>query len=288
MIVRPLGSTGLSVSALGFGAGAIGREDVDEGRVERLLATAVEAGVTLFDAARSYGRAEARLGRCLRGRRSQVVLSTKGGYGVEGVADWTGDCIRLGIDRALVELGTHWIDVFHLHSCPREVASRPDILQAMADARRAGKIRVAGYAGDGEALAWAVESGQFGAVECSLNLLDQANAAAVARAVERGMGVIAKRPLANTAWTLREPPLAPDTRTYWERAQQLGVTPELSTALRFSAFFPGVASAIVGCSRSEHLQENLAAFGEGPLSEAALASWRARFQQLGGRWSAVV
>ena len=100
MELRPLGKTGFSVSALGLGAGRIGGPETSEADVDRLVGGALDAGVTLIDTARSYGLSEERLGRALAGRRERVVLSTKVGYGVPGVPDWTARCITDGVDAA--------------------------------------------------------------------------------------------------------------------------------------------------------------------------------------------
>jgi aryl-alcohol dehydrogenase-like predicted oxidoreductase len=289
---RRLGNTGLEVSALGLGAGQLGQAELDPAGVERCLATAVEAGINLFDAARSYGAAEERLGHFLRERRKDVVLSTKGGYGVENVPDWTGPCISQGVDRALTAFGTDWIDVFHLHSCPLAVAQRDDILSALEGARAQGKIRVAGYAGEGEALAWAVESGYFGAIECSVNIVDQVNAPLVLKAAERGVGVIAKRPLANAVWRHPHRPDAPDAGEYWSRFQTLtldtGGLDWAEVALRFSAHLPGVSGAIVGTASSLNVTRNSAALQRGPLGPELLAGLLRHFETAGRLWAGVI
>jgi aryl-alcohol dehydrogenase-like predicted oxidoreductase len=121
---RPLGSTGLRASILGFGAGHIGGEDLPDGEAGRILNEALDLGITFFDTARSYGLSEERIGRHLSHRRGEYVLSTKGGYGVDGLADWTEQAIARGIDEALVRLRTDVIDVFHLHSCDAHVFPR--------------------------------------------------------------------------------------------------------------------------------------------------------------------
>jgi aryl-alcohol dehydrogenase-like predicted oxidoreductase len=291
-VLRSLGNSGLRVSALGFGAGQIGRDDLDDEAAKDCLRAAVEAGITLFDAARSYGRAEERLGHFFAGRRKDFVLSTKGGYGVEGVSDWTGPCLEQGIERALRALRTDWIDVFHLHSCPLPVAQRGDILEALERARSAGKIRVAGYAGEGDALDWAVDSGLFGVVECSVNLVDQANLALVLRASHRGVGVIAKRPLANAVWRHPAKPEAPDAAEYWWRFQQLGLERGASDwaelALRFSAHAPGVSSAIVGTASTASVERNRAAVEKGPLDPQSAAGLRRQFEAAGRGWPGVI
>src|SRR5262245_33594021 len=93
---RPLGSSGLSVSILGLGGGHIGG-DMEEAEVEALLHEGLDRGVNLVDTAPSYGRSEERIGRLLHHRRDEVVLSTKGGYGVPGVQDWTAQALTQGI-----------------------------------------------------------------------------------------------------------------------------------------------------------------------------------------------
>ena len=166
--------------------------------------------MTLVDAARSYGLAEERIGRHLARHRSEVVLSTKVGYGVDGVADWTGPCVAVGIDEALRRLRSDWLDIVHLHSCPVETLRRGDVLAALLDAVVAGKVRVAAYSGEGEALAWAVASGAFDAVQSSVNLCDRASlTSAIPAARERGVAVLAKRALCNGVWRHDEPPPSP-------------------------------------------------------------------------------
>ena len=85
---RPFGATGLTVSAIGLGAGQVGERDVDGARAERLLRGAFDLGVTLVDTALSYGSSEERIGRHLADRRDVFVLSSKGGSGVDGHEDW--------------------------------------------------------------------------------------------------------------------------------------------------------------------------------------------------------
>lgn len=274
---RPLGDTGILVSALGLGCGHIGEGPQDRD-IAALLHGALDLGVTLFDVARSYGQAEEHLGRFLADRRAEVVLSTKGGYGVEGVADWTGAAISLGIERALRTLRTEVIDIFHLHSCPLAVAARAEILEALARARQEGKIRVAAYSGENEELAWAIESGCFGAVQTSVNLFDQQGLrAALPQAQQRGVGVLAKRPLGNAPWRFAARPAGHYAEEYWTRMRAMAL-PEpaaggpggqgwIDRAVRFSAYAPGVSSALLGTSRLAHLSECVAACVRGPLPQ---------------------
>ncbi|WP_235610374.1 aldo/keto reductase [Deinococcus aerius] len=293
MLQREFGTTGLRVSVLGLGAGQVGAEALPEAEAERLLHRALDLGITLIDTARGYGLSEERVGRYLASRRDEFVLSTKGGYGVEGVGDWTPGSIRLGIERALRVMRTDRIDIFHLHSCPPDTLRRDDLLAELDRARDAGLIRVAAYSGENEALAWAAESGRFGSIQTSVNLTDQWSLHHVLPgAAARGLGVIAKRPIANAAWQFSKRPVGQYAEVYWERLQTLRLDPgDLDWnefALRFSAFAPGVSSAIVGTARVENLERNVAVVEKGPLPAELLRQIEAAWAEHGQGWGGEV
>ncbi len=285
---RPFGDTGIRVSILGLGAGQIGTPAMSEHDVEALVVGALDAGVTLFDTARSYGMSERRLGRVLAPYRDRVVLSTKIGYDVPGTDDWTGACIAGGIDAALHALRADYIDIVHLHSCPLEVMVRDDIVRALDDAVRAGKVRVAAYSGDNQAVDHAVACGLFGSIQTSLNMCDQRSADTVALAARRGLGVIAKRPVANAPWRYPERPVGLEADEYWLRWRELDLSPRdvpwQELALRFAAFHPGVSSAIVGTSSLAHLRANIDAIGNGPLPPDVVGEIRSAFATVGAGW----
>ena len=287
---RPFGRTGLSVSPLGLGAGELGADELDDREAEALLRVAVDRGVTLIDTARSYGSSEARIGRFLAPVRDAVVLSTKVGYGVDGVDDWTGACVRLGVDRALGLLATDRIDIVHLHSCPIEVLERGDVIAALHDARRAGKVRCAAYSGDNEPLEWAAASGQFDSLQLSWNLCDQRAGSVIDRAHQAGLGVIAKRPLANAPWRFADRPIGHEAELYWLRWRELAFDPGELTwdelAARFAAHHAGISSAIIGTRRAAHLAHNAELVARGPLPPPVIDAMRARFQAIGADWSA--
>jgi aryl-alcohol dehydrogenase-like predicted oxidoreductase len=289
MDFREFGSTGLIVSTVGLGAGHIGSPEQDDGEVGRLLNAAADAGVTLFDTARGYGLSEERIGRHLAWRRNELVLSTKCGYGIDGTADWTYDCVAKGIDEALRRLATDRIDIMHLHSCPLHILERGEVIHALHDAINAGKVIVAAYSGEGDALDFAVNSGKFGSVQCSVNVCDQRCLdGQVKAALGNGLGVIAKRPNANAFWRFKDQPHGEYCEDYWIRARAMELDPgELGWtefALRFSAHAPGVSSVIVGTAKLRHLEENIAAVRKGPLPSGLVTELREHFKSCDMGW----
>jgi len=289
MLTRNFGTSSLQVSALGFGAGHIGYDGVTERDAHALLDRALDLGINFIDTARGYGLSEERIGRWLPAHRDEVVLSTKVGYGVEGARDWSAAAVTGGVDEALRTLGTDVLDVVFLHSCPLEVLERGEAAQALLSCVDAGKVRIPGYSGENEALAWASGAGLFGAVQSSVNLADQRSLREVLPgASRRGLGIVAKRPLANAPWRHSERPVGVYGETYWLRLRELGLEPESDdwqgTALRFSAFTPGVGTAIVGTSRTANLEAAAAAVARGPLPATERARWENAFAPHTGVW----
>jgi aryl-alcohol dehydrogenase-like predicted oxidoreductase len=291
---RPFGNTGISVPPLGFGAGGVGDPALSERDAETLLNAVLDLGIVLLDAARSYGLAEERIGRHVSRRRGEFVLSTKVGYGVPGFEDWTAACVTAGVDLALRNLATDVIDVVHLHSCPRDVLEERGVVEALVEAVEAGKVRVAAYSGDGEPLDWAISSGAFGSVQASVNLVDQHPiASALPRATGRGLGVIAKRALANAVWRSGprpgEDPAVAEYRRRWNvLGYDFGELSVEEVALRFASNLPGVHTVLVGSTDVAHLAENVAAISRGPLPEAVESGIRRRFEEVGADWPGIV
>ncbi len=293
-MTRPLGTSGIAVSTLGFGGGCIGSDALSDHDAGILLREAVDLGVTLFDTARSYGLSEERIGRHLAPVRDRVVLSTKIGYGVEGVPDWTFECVARGIHEARARLRADVIDIVHLHSCPTDVLARGEVIDALTRAADAGRIRIAAYAGDNDALSWAVESGRFASVQTSVNICDRASLGlTVPDATSRGLGVIAKRTLANACWRHGERPARDDVAIYWDRWRTLapdgaGPLPADELALRFAAFAPGVSACLVGTSSVEHLRRAIAIVERGPLDADTLGRLQNAWDSLGRAWPGIV
>jgi len=270
MQYRRFGRTGLKVSILGFGAMQIGEPTVSDDAAARMLNQVLDAGVNLIDTARGYKLSEERIGRHIAHRRDEFVLSTKCGYSIPGCKDWTGRCITRGVDEALRRMRTDRIDIMHLHSCPLETLKRGVVVDALSRVVKAGKVRVAAYSGENDARQHAIASGRFGSIQTSISICDQRvirEALPIAR--KRGLGVIAKRPMANAFWRFMRRPKGEYCEPYWERAKAMGLSPGRLAwdefALRFVAFHPGVHTCIAGTADITHLRRNIALLAKGPL-----------------------
>ncbi len=291
---RTFGSTGLLVSALGFGASEIGHTPIDEVSLARLLDMALDTGINVVDTAECYRASEADLGRVLPGRRDRLVLVSKCGHnpGMEQFDDWDPRLLEQTIDRSLRRLETDHLDVLLLHSCTTDVLQRGDVIDVVERARAAGKTRFIGYSGDSQAARYAVETGRFQVLETSVSIADQECIdLTLPLACDRHMGVIAKRSLANVAWAGIMPP---EGVVYWPRgytdsyAERLRVLDydflrrdlreAVGMALRFALGRPGVSTAIIGTRRPERLLENAAHVETGPLDPAQVAAIRARWR----------
>ncbi len=213
----------MRVSVLGFGGAEIGYEGIAAETVEKLLNSALDAGLNLIDTAECYETSEELIGQVVSHRRDEFYLSTKVGHprGV-GSEDWSPASILESIERSLSRLKTDRLDLVQLHTCSESVLKKGDAIAALQTARDRGHTRYIGYSGDSTAAKFAVESGAFDTLQTSVNIADQeAIDLTIPLARERGMGVIAKRPIANAAWRANHKPIDSYHHPYWDRLRKL-------------------------------------------------------------------
>jgi aryl-alcohol dehydrogenase-like predicted oxidoreductase len=290
---RLLGSSGIEVSCIGFGAGYIGSTNLTEQECGTLINRAIDLGMTLIDTAPGYGMSEERIGRHLAWRRKDFVLVTKCGYGVEGYQDWTPQIITAGAERALRTMNTDMIDVLLLHSCPLETLQREEIIRALEVVKHSGKVRAIGYSGENSALEYAVYAGVFDVIETSVNIFDQWSLERLLpTAHAKGLGVIAKRPLANAPWRYAQRPTGNYCEVYWERMMAMMHDVEVGEwkknvdelALRFSAYAEGVSCAITGTSSVANVERNIACVGMGALPHEIVSALRSAYRKHDDYW----
>jgi aryl-alcohol dehydrogenase-like predicted oxidoreductase len=293
-----LGRTGLTVTRIGLGLAALGRpgyinlghaadlhSDYDvaamEARGHAVLDAAWQAGVCYFDAARSYGRAEAFLASWLQARAvppGAVVVSSKWGYTY--TAGWHVEADRHEVkDHSLATLGRQWAEsrallgdylaLYQIHSATREsgVLENQEVLDELVRLRDTG-VRVGltlSGPGQGETLRRALDvtvGGQrlFNCVQATWNLLEPSAGQALARAHEAGLGVIVKEALANGRLTHRndDPSFAAKRRLLDEVSSRLGTTLD-GLALAAVLAQPWADAVLSGATSAEQLRSNVAA-----------------------------
>lgn len=169
MRYQQLGSSGLTVSAVGYGCNSFG-VTLPADKVSGVVQTAIDEGITLFDTADVYGsyagEGEELLGRALRGKRDDVIIATKFGMDTKGAngRDWgvrgSRRYINRAVDASLQRLGTDWIDLYQMHA-PDPLTPIEETLSALDDLKTAGKIR---YIGCSNFAAWQVVDAHWSAV----------------------------------------------------------------------------------------------------------------------------
>ena len=306
---RPLGASGLQVSCLGLGLAALGRpgyinqgHGADlKGRTDRpsmeansltVIEAAYQAGVTYFDAARSYGAAEAFLGTWLdqksinSGSNPEVVIGSKWGYTY--VADWKVDAPVHEVKDHSAEtfsrqyeetqqlLGDH-LNLYQIHSVTPDSPALTDAetLRRLTAYKERGLLL--GFSTSGpqqadvirQALAITTESGLlFDVVQSTWNVLEPSAGPALVEAHNAGLGVIIKEALANGRLTQRgdygealsRRPASDSTPT--ETGE--GPGPD-AIALASALAQPFVSVVLSGATNVEQLQSNLRALNAEPV-----------------------
>ena len=308
METRILGNTGLEASRLGIGLSAIGFEETFDTikTVEVVLKTALDQGITFFDTAECYFYSEEMVGQSISDRRSEFLLATKCGHPAglqesgEYDIDWSIEGILLTLDRSLKRLKTDYVDLLQLHSCGVEVLEQGEVIAALTKARDAGKTRFIGYSGDNEAAQWAVDSGHFDTLQTSFSLADQRpRNGLLQKAKAQGLGIIAKRPIANTAWGSPNSPTArlkfdPNYGDeYWKRTQAMAalgpinipLNDRILMSLGFVMAHEEIDTAIVGTRNPEHLRSNIDLFNNHlPIDDAVIKELYKRWNELDDGW----
>ena len=173
---RPLGRTGLQVSALGIGGYHLGSANSDTEAIQ-IVNEALDAGVNFFDNAWEYhqGLSEERLGRALKGKRDHAVVMTK-------VCTHGRDknVAMRQLEESLTRLQTDHVDVWQIHEViyetdPELIFAPDGAAEALLEAKRQGKVRFVGFSGHKDPsihLKMLSHNFPFDTVQMPLNCLD--------------------------------------------------------------------------------------------------------------------
>ncbi len=294
---RRLGKTGLQVSALSFGASALGGvfRDVDEGKAIAAVHAALDAGINYFDVAPAYGgtRSETVLGKALKGiTRDRYVLSTKvgkytspGAYG-QDTLDYSRSRIRASIDESAARLGTDYFDIIHIHDI--EYLGRKHTewalvegLQAVQELKHEGRIGGVSFG------IYPIDLWRRILSTCTIDaalihnhlcLSDTRLLDLLPLAQEHDVGVINASPFASGLLTDRGPadwhPATAEDRAVFRRAAELcqrSGTSISKLAFQISSQQPGVATTMFSTADPESVARNMAWYQEAPDEELVQA-----------------
>jgi aryl-alcohol dehydrogenase-like predicted oxidoreductase len=206
MEYRSLGRTGWKVSAVSFGAWAIGSAwgSVDDQESLAALHRAVDLGVNFFDTADVYGsgRSEKLLARLKRERaEAAIIIATKAGRRLDPhlAAGYNRKNLAAFIEDSLRNLETETIDLVQLHCPPTEVYYHPEVFQALDDLVQQGKLRFYGVSVERveEALK-AIEYPNVQSVQIIYNIFRQRPADLFfPQALQKKVGILARLPLSS-------------------------------------------------------------------------------------------
>ncbi len=318
MELRPLGRTDMKVSAISFGAWAIGGTwgPVDDEESMRALHAAVDAGTNFVDTADVYGdgRSERLVARLRRERKGETIhVATKAGrrlpkqtpegYSRENLTGW--------VDRSLKNLGMDAVDLLQLH-CPHpEVYDRPEVFGFLDDLVKEGKIRYYGVSVETVDEAHrALRHPHVQTVQIIFNMFRLKPAEELfAQAWTRHVGILARVPLASgmlTGKLTRASAFAADDHRSFNRHGEAfdkgetfsGVPYEIGLeaveklrplvppgatlgqlALRWTLMFEAVSCAIPGARTPQQARDNAAAADLPPLAPATMAAVRAVYDE---------
>jgi len=288
MQYRPLGRTGIHVSPLALGTmmfSSFGNSDQSE--VNRMVSTALAAGINLVDTADAYGESEEMLGEALKGRRDEVVLASKFARPIGEDPNHRGGSrrwIMTAVENSLRRLRTDHLDLYQMHR-PDPETDVEETLSALTDLVRSGKVRAIGTsdmpASDIVEAQWIAERRgleRFRTEQPHYSLLDRSIEREMLPVAQRyGMGTLIWSPLASGMLTGRvrrgqESDLR-RTRLFAalhderridavEEFISLATEVEMSLthlALAFVINHPAVSAALIGPRTMEQLEDLLAA-----------------------------
>lgn len=288
-----MGRTGLSVSEIAFGGVEIGmpygigvrdkKDMLSHGQAVRLLHSALDQGINLFDTARLYGESESIMGEAFEDRRSQVVLATKCTHFLDPAGrippyESLKKTVFHSVEESLKALRTDYLDIYMLHQSDHGILEDAGVKQVFAELRQTGLIRAAGTSvyHPGETV-YAIAHGGWDVIQLPFNLMDQRQGAIFEQARARGVGLIVRSVLLKGLLSDRGRNLHPalqDVETHIGKYGSLmdAQFPDLPTlATKFALSFPEVSSVLVGIDREEYLQKTLLAADGHYLDEAQLS-----------------
>ena len=293
ILTRKLGSTGLDVTVLGFGAMELrgpkspipkGRP-VDPVQAETALNVALDHGINLIDTSLDYGESESLIGRFISHRRNEFLLASKCGCNADtdaveaGKAPrhiYTRENIINGVELSLKRLNTDYLDLLQFHGSPPP-EFREEAVQALLDLKRDGKTRFIGVSDVLPTVAHFVDMRVFDAFQFPYSALDSAHESLITQLGQSGVGTLIRGGIARgePGHGLADPTLWGN----WDLAnldELLDGMNRFEFLLRYTISHPDLSTTIIGSMNPDHIRRNVTAAGRGPLLESTCAEVRRR------------
>ena len=290
MQYRPLGRTGLKVSALSFGASSLGGafRAIDEGEGIRAVHAALDLGINFIDTSPFYGvtKSETILGKALRGiPRDRYLLGTKVGQYDHGVFDFSAARVRQSLDESCARLGVDYLDIVQCHDV--EFVGLDQIVQetlpALVQLRQEGRLGAVGLTGlPLKVFPAVIDRVPAGTVDvilsfCHYELNDTTLLSLLPYFAERQIGIINAAPTgmgllserAAPSWHPASPAIVAGCRRAAEFCRARGVD-IVKLAVQFAVAHPGIATTVVGTASPDNMRKNVA-YAEEPIDAALLA-----------------
>jgi L-galactose dehydrogenase len=290
MQYRPLGRSGLKVSALSFGASSLGGafRTIDEGEGIKAVHAALDLGINFIDTSPFYGvtKSETILGKALRGiPRDRYFLGTKVGQYDHGVFDFSAARVRRSLDESCARLGVDYIDVLQCHDVEFVGLDQivEETLPTLVQLRQAGRIGAVGLTGlPLKVFPAVIDRVPAGTVDvilsfCHYELNDTTLLSLLPYFAERGIGVINAAPTGMGLLSERPAPswhpasaeIIAGCRRAAEFCRARGVD-IVKLAVQFAVAHPGIATTVVGTASPDNMRKNVA-YAEEPIDAALLA-----------------
>ena len=287
------GNTGLQVTRLGFGTAlfSTGKPHWNDEAADRLHNEVLDAGINFVDTAYDYVEAERRIAAFAGRRYGEFHLATKCGCTdtrpTENNSDhlWTRDNLWRGLEGSLARLGRDSVDVIQLHNPTVAECEAGGLVDALQEMKCGGKVRFIGVSSTLPHLPVYLEWGVFDVMQIPYSALERKHEEWITRAGQAGVGIVIRGGVAQG-----EPGSGRGQGDRWAAFERAGLD-ELRAAgesrsafvLRYTLSHPFAHTIIVGTTRSEHLQENLAAVRRGPLPPDLYAEAKRRLDAAGER-----
>ncbi|MCX6935745.1 MAG: aldo/keto reductase [Verrucomicrobia bacterium] len=285
------------MTTLGYGAMEVrgsriwGGRPVSDKQADTILNAVLDAGINFIDTSNDYGRSEEFIGRYLSKRRGEFYIGTKCGCTVvhkDEYTDttphvWTKANLFRCLHESLGRLKTDYVDVMMLHNPSVEQCEQGNLVAVLQEMKQLGKVRWIGCSSALPDITNYIRLGVFDVFQIPYSGLERQHENVISQAALGGAGIIDRGGLARG-----EPGVGLGSTERWAKFEaanldELRETGETRSGflLRYLLSHPDIHTTIIGTLMPDHLRENIATAGKGPLSQEVYAEAKLRLNAAG-------